>query len=187
MDALERRIEQIEARAGTATTGSRGRPEPGDQDDRTTTTRHAPPGGPDPEVFWALEGLRSRLAAHADGADTGGVLLTGTVTLPSGEHAEWQEAFTTATLLDADWTTAADTLTALGHPIRLRLLHEVLRGLRTTAELTAVEDLGTTGQLYHHLRQLVAAGWLRTAGRGRYEVPAPRIIPLLAIIGGTQP
>jgi hypothetical protein len=58
--------------------------------------------------------------------------------------------------------------------------------VRTTAGLAAQEELGTSGQLYHHLRQLVSAGWLRSSGRGHYSVPGDRVIPLLVIIAGTR-
>ena len=37
-----------------------------------------------------------------------------------------------------------------------------------------IDGLGTTGQAYHHLRQLAAVGWLHSTGRGRYEVPPHR-------------
>jgi len=90
-------------------------------------------------------------------------------------------------LLDADWDTAAEPLAALGHPVRLAVLRGVLTGLHTTSELAALDRLGTTGQLYHHLRQLQAAGWLRSTGRGRYDVPATRVIPLLVIVTAAQP
>ncbi len=40
----------------------------------------------------------------------------------------------------------------------------------------------TTGQIYHHLRLLTAAGWLHTTGRGRYEVPGTRVVPLLVVL-----
>jgi len=40
-------------------------------------------------------------------------------------------------------------------------------------------QLGTSGQVHHHVRQLVAAGWLRPTARGRYEVPVDRVVPLL--------
>lgn len=59
-------------------------------------------------------------------------------------------------------------------------------GVRSVTELGNSEGLGTSGQLYHHLRQLVSAGWLRTAGRGRYEVPVARIVPLLVIVTAAQ-
>ena len=70
--------------------------------------------------------------------------------------------------------------------MRLRLAQLVLQGTETTAELAADADLGTTGQLHHHLRQLVAAGWLQSAGRGRYRVPAQRVVPLLAIVAAAR-
>lgn len=176
---LAGRLAEIEARIDRLE--QRDQPSPAARDDAPDgagTDRTVPY---DPEVFWALEGLRARMEGN------GGVLFTGTVELPTGGRAVWQEAFSTDSLLEADWSLCAESLTALGHPIRLLLLGEVLRGVRTTSDLGAIKGLGTTGQLYHHLRQLVAAGWLRTSGRGRYEVPAPKVIPLLVIIGGTQP
>ncbi|GLY88072.1 helix-turn-helix domain-containing protein [Actinoallomurus iriomotensis] len=130
----------------------------------------------DADHFWALDGLKERIP------DPGAVLFAGTVTLPTGEHYDWQEGRTTAAILDADWTEAGTTLTALAHPIRLLLLREILGGARTTAELGAHEQLGTTGQLYHHLRQLVSAGWLRSTTRGQYTVPPERVIPILTIL-----
>lgn len=170
LTALEARVEHLESGLQAAAADSTTDGTSGDQS-----------AGHDKDVFWALDGLRSRA-----GPD-GGVLMTGTVGLPTGERAEWQEAFATDALLEGDWSLSADALAALGHPLRLLLLRHVCRGVRTAAELGEVEGLGTTGQLYHHLRQLVAAGWLRTAGRGRYEIPAPKIVPLLVIVGGTQP
>lgn len=61
-----------------------------------------------------------------------------------------------------------------------------MRGHRTAAELGADERFGTSGQLYHHLRQLVAAGWLKSTGRGRYAVPEKRVVPLLVIVLGAD-
>jgi hypothetical protein len=137
--------------------------------------------GPDPVKFWALDGLRERLAA-----ETGGVLFTGAVPLPTGEYYEWQQGATADDLLKTDWSELSGAFAALGHPIRLLLLREILRGARSTAELQEHESLGTTGQLYHHLRQLVAAGWLRTTGRGQYAVPGSRVVPLLVVLTAVQ-
>jgi hypothetical protein len=128
-------------------------------------------------TFWALEGLKERLPDP-----TGGVLFTGAVTLEDGGRAEWQEAFPAPALLDGFAEHAAAPLSALAHPVRLLILREALRGTVSAAELAGHERLGTSGQTYHHLRQLVAAGWLRNVGRGRYTVPAERVIPLLVTI-----
>ncbi|GGZ85876.1 ArsR/SmtB family transcription factor [Streptomyces bluensis] len=135
---------------------------------------------PDASDFWALNGLKEQLAEL--GATDGGVLFTGAVRLPTGERYEWQHGTLTEDLVDEDWTRAAEPLAALGHPVRLRLLREILGGRRTAAELAELDEVGTTGQIYHHLRQLSGAGWLHTTARGRYEVPAGRVVPLLVAL-----
>lgn len=170
--ALQERVTALEAAAAQGTAHGAAPP--------------TPPPGPDHqdvdgETFWALLGLRRRLP------EDGGVLLTGSVRLPTGERAEWQQAALTAGLLEQDWSTAAPALDALSHPVRLLLLREVLAGTRSTAELAALEPLGTAGQLHHHLRPLLATGWLRATGRGRYEVPATRVVPLLAVLTAAGP
>ncbi|MFG2774627.1 ArsR/SmtB family transcription factor [Streptomyces sp. NPDC048350] len=146
---------------------------------------------PAPEVvdatFWALEGLKSQLAEAGARGEDGGVLFTGSVRLPTQERYEWQFGALTERLLDEDWTETADSFAALGHPVRLRLLREILGGRRTAAELADLEEIGTTGQIYHHLRQLTGAGWLHATGRGRYEVPGARIVPLLVVLTAARP
>ncbi|MFK3979917.1 ArsR/SmtB family transcription factor [Micromonospora sp. NPDC050397] len=167
---VEERLTELERRLGAL---ERQEPAPDEQAKAT------------PSGFWALEGIRALFAEH--GAAHGGVLFTGTVRLPTEEHYEWQYARPTGALLEEDWSEAAESFAALGHPVRMRLLHEILTGRRTAAELAALEDLGTTGQVYHHLRQLTAAGWLHTTGKARYEVPPGRVVPLLVALAAARP
>ncbi|MFE9252063.1 ArsR family transcriptional regulator [Streptomyces sp. NPDC007088] len=164
---LEERVSELEARVAALegpTGGDRGEGESVRTD----------------KDFWALEALKGLF--DAEGVTEGGVLFAGTVGLPGGLRYEWQYGRTTASLFGPDWSDAADALAALGHPVRLRLLREILAGRHTVAELTGTEGLGTTGQIYHHLRQLTAAGWLRAAGRAQYEVPGARVVPLLVML-----
>ncbi len=163
--ALERRLD-----AADSVTPA---PPPRSPDDAEAT--------PDPETFWALDGLRSRAGQHS------AVMFIGAVSLPDAQTYQWQQAADADALLEADWDSAAGPLSALGHPVRLAVLRQVLAGRRTTAEIGALERIGTTGQLYHHLRQLTAAGWLRSVGRGRYQVPATRVVPLLVILTASRP
>ncbi|MEU1211229.1 winged helix-turn-helix domain-containing protein [Streptomyces sp. NPDC005790] len=165
---LERRMAALEQAAGG------GQPSLGDGD------------------FWALDGLKDQLEQVGEAAADGGVLFTGAVKLPAGERHEWQYGALTAGLLGTDedrpdWAEAAEPLAALGHPVRLRLLREILAGRRTAAELAGLHETGTTGQIYHHLRLLTAAGWLQTKGRGRYEVPGARVVPLLVMLTAARP
>lgn len=130
--------------------------------------------------LWALEALQERVD------DPGAVMLVGSVKLPDERRAQWQLGAVAHDLLDQDWADGADTLGALGHPVRLRLLQRILTGAATVNDLVETDGVGTSGQVYHHLRQLTAAGWLRGIGGGRYEVPVARIVPLLAIILGAR-
>jgi hypothetical protein len=163
---LDERVERLEARVADL--------------ERARSSVHVAGPDLDADAFWALTGLKERTTGP------GMVLFTGSVTLPGGEHAEWQQGHQTEELLTDDWSQAAGAVAALGHPIRLLLLREILHGARTVAELGAHEQLGTTGQLYHHLRQLVAAGWLRTTARGQYAVPPERLVPLLVVLAAVR-
>ncbi|MET7499494.1 ArsR/SmtB family transcription factor [Streptomyces microflavus] len=176
---LEQRVAELERRLTALERQDRESPRLGDGD------------------FWALNGLKQQLADVGEAAADGGVLFTGAVRLPTGEQYEWQYGALTGALLEEEGTgdeerpddpsATADSLAALGHPVRLRLLREILGGRRTAAELAALDAVGTTGQIYHHLRQLTGAGWLHTAGRGRYEVPAARVVPLLVVLAAARP
>lgn len=128
--------------------------------------------------FWALDTVTAR---HPAGA----LVFAGHVILPTGEQYAWQEGELLPGFLAADWQDAAPALAALGHPLRLALLRGVLHGQQTTAELQAHPELTGAGKLYHHLRELQAAGWLVPEGRGRYMVPAQRVVPLLVILRAT--
>ncbi|MQA83604.1 MAG: helix-turn-helix domain-containing protein [Streptosporangiales bacterium] len=166
-----RRLAELEQRVAELERGQAARvrePGPGDEDD-------------DEARFWALHGLQRRLPEGA-----GAVLFTGVVPMPTGGQYIWQQGADTAALLDEDWSALSQQLNALGHPVRLLLLRRVLSGARTAAELQELEGLGTSGQLYHHLRPLVAAGWLRATARGQYEVPGSRVVPLLVVLSAME-
>ncbi|PRX51237.1 helix-turn-helix protein [Prauserella shujinwangii] len=147
--------------------------------------RQAAPSSGGEGTLWALEALRRRLPER-EATAAGAVLFTGSLTLPTGEPVEWQQGAASAELLDSDWADLSPTLAALAHPVRLELLRQVLGGTRTTAELAETGAPGSTGQLHHHLRQLVNAGWLRQGGRGSYEMPPARVVPLLVTLAAVR-
>ncbi|WP_375431434.1 ArsR/SmtB family transcription factor [uncultured Friedmanniella sp.] len=131
---------------------------------------------PAADPWWLLTELDRR------GLDSA-LVYAGTVREEAGGPVRWQITQDPAAVLDTDWGSSAATLAALGHPSRLQILQLVARGeARTAAELSAAEGLGTTGQIYHHLRLLVGAGWLRATHRGQHEVPAERLVPLLLVL-----
>ena len=133
------------------------------------------------DEFWALSGLKARLGEHPS-MEQGAVALVGAVTLPTGAPVAWQQTAGTAGLFEVEWDGRAAAFAALGHPVRLELLRHICSGVHATAELASIESLGTTGQLHHHLRQLLSSGWLKQSGRGSYEVPPARMVPLLVCL-----
>ena len=166
---IEERLDALEQQAEVA----RASPEPTGPADRATS-------GDD--VFWALDSLRER----AQDWPGGGVLYAGTVELVPGERAEWQISHPGDAVAHGDWAEVSETLAALGNPVRLRLLNAVANGSRTTAELQELAGIGTAGQVYHHLRALTCAGWLRANGRGSWLVPPERLVPLLVVIAAAR-
>jgi DNA-binding transcriptional ArsR family regulator len=128
------------------------------------------------DAFWALEGLTAR------SPEGGAVLYLGTLELPVGGAVQWQYGISAKELFEQDWSEQAHRLAALGHPIRLQILQAVLHGDTTVAQLVEKLDAGTSGQIYHHLKELTSSGWLASSRRGAHEVPSTRIVPLMAIL-----
>lgn len=134
--------------------------------------------------YWALNELnRQRIEKPAD---RGAVLYAGTVELSSGAQYVWQRQDSTRALTEQNWHDLADTLAALGHPLRLSILKHALGQDRSTQDFMALPDMGTTGQLFHHIKTLQDTGWLRSVQRGLYGVPGERVVPLLAILTATR-
>lgn len=133
---LQERVRVLEARLGPA--GEAG---------------PAPAPGAAPGTFWLLEALRER---GLRGAEAFG----GTAADAEGSPVSWQIIRLAEDLTSADWAASVPALAALGHPSRMQILQLVATGqARTAAELARADGLGTTGQIYHHLRQLVTGGW----------------------------
>ncbi|WP_169253578.1 winged helix-turn-helix domain-containing protein [Brevibacterium sp. 'Marine'] len=165
LSALERRVAELEAAAASIAP-----PRPAAGEAAT-----ALPG--DAETFWALHGLVDHLG------EAGGVTYTGYTTPPGGSGpVAWQMGLSSAGLAQIDFAEAAGSLAALGHPVRLQLLQAIYEGTSTVAELGKDERFGTSGQIYHHVHALAGAGWLESARRGHWRVPAQRVVPLLTLV-----
>src|SRR5262252_5654851 len=112
----------------------------------------------------------------------GSLLYAGRATTPGGGDLIWQAEHPLPGVLAEGWEDAAAVLAALGNPVRLEIIRRLLMGGETVQELQEIPGLGTTGQLYHHLRDLQAAGLVTQRRRGRYGVAADKVVPALIII-----
>lgn len=169
--ALEERVKRLERQHAT---------------EDATPARHLAPAPPG-EDFWALEVLRQRSGApFEDGDVAGSLVFAGVASAPGTGKVIWQEEHPLPAVLADGWADAAGALSALGHPVRLELIRRLLAGAHTTNELAEIPDLGTSGQLYHHLRELQAAGLVVQRRRNDYAVPADRVILCLVLVAAAK-
>jgi DNA-binding transcriptional ArsR family regulator len=137
----------------------------------------------DADTFWALARLAERTGPEFDRDGVAGSLLyAGRATTPGGGALIWQAEHPMPDVLAEGWEDAAVVLAALGNPVRLEIVRRLLLGGETVHELQEIPGLGTSGQLYHHLRDLQAAGLVTQRRRGRYGVAADKVVPALIII-----
>lgn len=85
----------------------------------------------------------------------------------------------------------AQILSVLGSEVRLAILRHLLPGPKTAGELVTDLGLSTTGQAYHHLRELERAGYVQQRAGGRYHFDMKRgriylIALALAADGGAE-
>jgi len=73
-------------------------------------------------------------------------------------------------LLSAPCHRVADVLGVLGNEVRLAILRELIDGPKTVVQLTESLGMQTTGQAYHHLKELQRAGYVAEKKSGKYSI-----------------
>ncbi|KQX44732.1 ATP-binding protein [Paenibacillus sp. Root444D2] len=90
-------------------------------------------------------------------------------------------------LMDLDGEKVAKVLAALGHKQRLDILRSVLKEPLSGSEIVERLNMGTTGQLYHHIKALLGADLLVQEERGgMYSLASHRALPLLLLLAATS-
>lgn len=74
----------------------------------------------------------------------------------------------------------------LASPARIALLYALIDGPRTSQELREVLDAGSVGQLYHHLRELLAAGLVVQPARSVYQIPPNKIVAVCVAVSAAE-
>ncbi|ATG50350.1 transcriptional regulator [Brachybacterium vulturis] len=181
LEALEARVAALESAGTTEEHLESGRcapsrpPRPDAAASAAASTPVQSSSEPAEDAFWALTSLKEHCPTP------GAVVFAGAVDVGAG-HLEYQWGRPTEHLLATDWAEHAETVAALGHPLRLALLRRLLDGEHTVAQLVDELELASTGVAYHHLSALQGGGWVTTPRRGSWALAAPRVVPLLAII-----
>lgn len=85
-------------------------------------------------------------------------------------------------LRDASDESIARVLSALSSATRIRIVGELLQGPMSTGDLVDRLDLPSSGQLFHHLKELLAAGLIHQPVRGTYAIGDRRVVPMLVVL-----
>jgi len=112
------------------------------------------------------------------------VAFSGSYTDAGEREYRWQREKSADDLLAQDDEAVARVLAALGHRQRLALLKAILDQSATAAELIDRLGLTSTGQAYHHLNTLQAAGLIRQGNRGRFEFIGHQAGAFLTLFAG---
>jgi DNA-binding transcriptional ArsR family regulator len=141
---------------------------------------HARPA--DPGDLALVSSLIDELPTDRDGAVQGGTVLYVGVGPGPAEVIAWQQSRAWDLLVTIDPAAVAPLLNVLGHAQRIHIIQLLAGGSTTTAELTAALGDASAGQLFHHLKALLAAGLIYQPSRGAYAITESRIVPLLTVI-----
>ncbi|QUH01189.1 helix-turn-helix transcriptional regulator [Saccharopolyspora erythraea] len=126
----------------------------------------------------ALEGVERANAVEPSGSS---VEYRGQLAGPV--ELEWSIHVDPARVMELDDGPRTDVLAALGHPARAAVVRLLAgEGPQNAAALQAAAGLGSTGQLYHHLKSLTSCGLVEQDKRGSYRLRAQATIPALVLL-----
>ena len=129
----------------------------------------------------AAERAVTSLAEMPHGEDGGAVQYAGAVSVGDRVVA-WQMDRRWEDLTNVEPALVAPALAALGSAQRVQIVQLLLRRPATTAELTAALEGRSSGQLFHHLKELLAADIVYQPARGTYAIRDPHVIPILTVL-----
>jgi ArsR family transcriptional regulator, arsenate/arsenite/antimonite-responsive transcriptional repressor len=129
----------------------------------------------------ALEGdERETLPLPED--DGGAVGYGGQVAVGDG-RVSWRIDVTPQRALSLPDRPRIEVLAALAHPVRVEIVRTLLaRGGQPATALQEAARLGSTGQLYHHLKALTASGVVEQDKRGSYRLRQAATVPVLVLL-----
>lgn len=161
-------------------------PDPNAPAEKVGHVRKIPHMHPDPSVMAIMENLEN---ACGSGKTSGCITYMG-VFASGGRQSEWvRSGVNTDRLLTlVKDGTAEKVLACIGSRDRLNLLRMLLEKPMTVAQLVEQGGYHSTGQVYHHLKPLLAADLVTAdstqAEKGRYCVRPYRVQGIIMLLAG---
>ncbi|MCL2409744.1 MAG: ArsR family transcriptional regulator [Oscillospiraceae bacterium] len=136
-----------------------------------------------------LSELQEELCEKADEDENTGYITYLGVFSSGGRQSNWVSNQVNADrLLELiESNVAAKVLACIGNNDRLNMLLALLRAPRTVAQLVEECGYNTTGQVYHHLKPLLAADLVKEDeqhGRGSYVIQPHRVQGVIMLLAG---
>lgn len=105
-------------------------------------------------------------------------------TIQRGERpVRFRQTLSVQSLMEAPPDLLAPIFAALASPHRLILLRTLCERTCTAQQLQEVLGMGSAGQLYHHLKELLAAGLITQRERSSaYTIAPEKVIPIYAAL-----
>ncbi len=120
-------------------------------------------------------------ATPPDGPERGVVSYTGMVEVGAATYG-WTIELGVNVVQQASPEHLASIVSALGSVPRIQIVRALLNGPMSSHQLQDALGMASAGPLYHHLKELVAAGIVEQPGRSDYRLAPKRVIPTLVIL-----
>ena len=134
-----------------------------------------------------LSDLMEEMCTNAGTMNQSGLVTSLGVFSSGGRQSNWIDRLDAGSLLKLAGTKEAESVIGcVGNGDRLNLLMILLNEPKTVAELVENHGYTSTGQVYHHLKPLMANGIVCEESRGRYAVPYDKVKGLLLLLAGVS-
>ena len=120
--------------------------------------------------------------ASQEGTIQGTLSYAGTIQL-AGQPFRFQQTLVAQSLFEASPELLVMIFAALASPHRVIILRTLCEKPCTAQQLQEVLGMGSAGQLYHHLKELMAAGLITQRERSSaYTIEPAKVIPICAAL-----
>lgn len=137
-----------------------------------------------------LSGMMTEMCTHAEESGASGLVTYMGVFSSGGRQANWikNEVNADDFLRAVEDRTPERVLACVGSNERLNILIALLKKPMTVAEIVKKCGFGSTGQAYHHMKPLLAAGIIAEgeegAGKGVYVVRFDKVRGIIMLLAG---
>ena len=137
-----------------------------------------------------LSGMMTEMCTHAEESGASGIVTYMGVFSSGGRQANWikNEVNADDLLRAVEDRTPERVLACVGSNERLNILIALLKKPMTVAEIVKKCGFGSTGQAYHHMKPLLAAGIIAEgeegAGKGGYVVRFDKVRGIIMLLAG---